>query len=284
MKTNWLALCLIICLFGCNQGLLKEVPETIHIPRVTQPYVGVFLCPTAPTIQVMLSKITPALGEGYEPDALSIPDATVQLRDETGRVLLIPYNRDLTYQAKNTGFIQAGKTYQLLVTTPRGDRLEGACTVPEQNLDATQVRVESLSASTFRLTWPDVSRQTDYYSMLNRGLIVYKRDSTLNYIEDLTVLTDAVADLNQRINSPTLYRVATIPGSTNTFYNSVAICRTDSAYYRYHKSLADQNVAKENPFAEPVNLYSNIKGGYGIIAGYVGINVICKGDQIVQIR
>jgi hypothetical protein len=284
MKTNWLSLCLITCLFGCDGGLLKEVPETIPVPRITQPYVGVFLCPTAPTIQVMLSKITPALGEGYEPDALSIPDATVQLRDEAGRMLTIPYNRDLTYQAKNQGFIQRGKTYHLLVTTPRGDRLEGACTIPDQNINTTQVRIESLSQSTFRLTWSDVSNQTDYYSVLNSGLEIYKRDSILNSISDLKVLTDNVADPNRRFNSPTLNQTASIPNSTNAFYNSVFISRTDSSYYRYHKSLIDQNIAKENPFSEPINLYSNIKGGYGIIAGYVGINVICKGDQIVQIR
>jgi hypothetical protein len=284
MKTNWLAWCLIAFLFGCDGGLLKEVPETIPIPRVNQPYVGVFLCPTAPTIQVMLSKITPALGEGYEPDALSIPDATVQLQDELGRVLTIPYNRDLTYQAKNQGFVKAGTTYRLLVTTPRGDRLEGVCTIPDQNINTAQVRIESLSASTFKITWLDVTNQTDYYSVLNSGLEIYKRDSILNSINDLQVLTDAVADPNRRINSPILNRNSAIPNSTNPVYNSVFLSRTDSSYYRYHKSLVDQKIARENPFAEPINLYSNIKGGYGIIAGYVGINAICKGDQIVQIR
>ena len=280
-KRNYLFMWLLSSLYGCSGGLLQTVPETIPIPRVSQPYVSVFLCPTTPVIEVTLARITPALGNGFEPDALGIPDATIQLLDETGRVMIIPYAHSLSYQAKNGGFIQAGKTYRLLVTTPRGDRLEGACTIPSQTIDARQVRVESLSEATFRLLWPDVSNQDDYYAILNNGLLVNGPDSLGNTINDLKVFTDAVADPNRRIYSPTLNRVSNIPGSAYLAYNKVSVCRTDSAYYRYHKSLIDSNIARDNPFAEPVNLYSNIKGGYGIIAGYVGQGFLCKGDQLL---
>jgi hypothetical protein len=43
---------------------------------------------------------------------------------------------------------------------------------------------------------------------------------------------------------------------------------TDSTYYYFRKSLNLQARNKGNPFAEPVRVYSNVKNGFGIFAGY----------------
>ena len=40
------------------------------------------------------------------------------------------------------------------------------------------------------------------------------------------------------------------------------------SYYQYHKSKKLQRETKDNPFAEPVIVYSNIKNGLGIFVGY----------------
>lgn len=39
-------------------------------------------------------------------------------------------------------------------------------------------------------------------------------------------------------------------------------------YFRYLKSLAANDNAEDNPFAEPVNVFTNIKNGYGIFTTY----------------
>lgn len=46
------------------------------------------------------------------------------------------------------------------------------------------------------------------------------------------------------------------------------IRKTSEAYYRYNKTVAKQDEQEENPFAEPVFVYDNIKNGLGIFAGF----------------
>lgn len=47
-------------------------------------------------------------------------------------------------------------------------------------------------------------------------------------------------------------------------------------YYDYHRSLVRQYQASQDPFAEPVILYSNVENGQGIFAGFVSRFYIVK--------
>jgi hypothetical protein len=42
----------------------------------------------------------------------------------------------------------------------------------------------------------------------------------------------------------------------------------DENYYYYRKTLDIQTINKGNPFAEPITVFTNIKNGYGIFAGF----------------
>ncbi len=39
-------------------------------------------------------------------------------------------------------------------------------------------------------------------------------------------------------------------------------------YYKYHSSLARQLIVRQDPFAEPVTIFNNIRGGYGNFSGF----------------
>lgn len=39
-------------------------------------------------------------------------------------------------------------------------------------------------------------------------------------------------------------------------------------YYRYHSTLARQLIIRQDPFAEPVNIFNNVEGGYGNFSGF----------------
>ena len=41
-----------------------------------------------------------------------------------------------------------------------------------------------------------------------------------------------------------------------------------AAYYEYLKTARLHDYTRENPFAEPLSVYSNVENGYGIFAGY----------------
>jgi hypothetical protein len=48
----------------------------------------------------------------------------------------------------------------------------------------------------------------------------------------------------------------------------VILRHTDEPYYHFRRSLTLQSQNKGNPFAEPVKVFSNVKNGHGIFAGY----------------
>jgi hypothetical protein len=52
------------------------------------------------------------------------------------------------------------------------------------------------------------------------------------------------------------------------------LLHTDRHYYLYHQSLRDSRI--ENPFAEPILVYTNIEGGLGVFAAYTKETVVAK--------
>ena len=60
------------------------------------------------------------------------------------------------------------------------------------------------------------------------------------------------------------------------YYLKAHLSITDRPYYLYHESIAKQNNAADNPFAEPVFLYTNVQGRIGIFAAYNQMEVIKK--------
>ena len=49
---------------------------------------------------------------------------------------------------------------------------------------------------------------------------------------------------------------------------SVQVLYMSETYYEYRRSVMLHENTQDNPFAEPVSVYSNVENGYGIFAGY----------------
>lgn len=48
----------------------------------------------------------------------------------------------------------------------------------------------------------------------------------------------------------------------------VQVLYVSETYYKHLRSALLHEHTQENPFAEPVNIYSNVENGYGVFAGY----------------
>jgi hypothetical protein len=55
---------------------------------------------------------------------------------------------------------------------------------------------------------------------------------------------------------------------TVCIFGRVQVLKHRYTFYKFHKDYEIAKQADENPFSEPVMLYSNIKGGFGVMAGY----------------
>ena len=54
---------------------------------------------------------------------------------------------------------------------------------------------------------------------------------------------------------------------------TVELAVMDEDYVRYQQTLETQRINNENPFAEPVRLHTNVRGGTGVFAGYATYQV-----------
>ena len=54
---------------------------------------------------------------------------------------------------------------------------------------------------------------------------------------------------------------------------TVELAVMDEDYVRYQQTLETQRINNENPFAEPVRLHTNVRGGTGVFAGYATYKV-----------
>lgn len=59
------------------------------------------------------------------------------------------------------------------------------------------------------------------------------------------------------------FKDASIPDQEFT----LSVSNISESYYRYRKSIEKGDGESGNPFAEPVSMYTNIEGGYGVFAG-----------------
>jgi Domain of unknown function (DUF4249) len=92
--------------------------------------------------------------------------------------------------------------------------------------------------------------------------------------------TDKNADGNQfRIDAVNLFENKSSYSTSSGKYKSesipdsekvirVQLSNISKEFYDYHKSLSENNRTDDNPFAEPIQVYTNVKNGFGCVAGY----------------
>jgi hypothetical protein len=62
------------------------------------------------------------------------------------------------------------------------------------------------------------------------------------------------------------YKSETVPDSDKII--RVQLSNISKEFYDYQKSLTEHNRTDDNPFAEPIQVYTNVKNGFGCVAGY----------------
>jgi len=208
----------------------------------------------------------------------------------------------LKYQANDQKYkttvstIQAGKTYKLVMSAPNYPTAEAISftplLVPMNSLVYTpnaRVDVDGNSQDEVKISFTDNGSTEDYY--LIRILNAYgdhlycvttndKDVEKLVYEDPLNpddcLLSDRLLVSDQNFNGTTKTLIfytgsgtldpVNMPGGT--MKSTVELLHINKDYFKYIKSLNSRENAGDNPFAEPVNLYSNVKNGYGFFTTY----------------
>lgn len=250
-----------------------------------------FISPHDTAVHVRVTRSVSSIGY-QKPTWEPVADAMVRLSDETQTVSLAYDALAGSYFIERMQFpIVAGTTYTLRVTSSDGEQAEATTTVPAALDVPLTVTLDSAASPnapqkeySLRISWPDPAGPINYYRVAGEVTREFKRvpDNGPYPLYAAPVIwngEEVVEDKGQDgalLYSPkgTLWGLGSDPFTTPSLH--VYLLHTDQAYYEYYRSLRTATRSQDNPFAEPVLVYSNITGGLGVFASFTRTTAVVQ--------
>ncbi|AKD57753.1 DUF4249 domain-containing protein [Spirosoma radiotolerans] len=287
-----------LLLSGCS-SLRNEVdPSQLGLasPKLV---ISGYLSPQDTTLAIKVIRSNTVVGDSLSQlqTGNDITDATVTLSDGNKSVQLQYTSTRPTDSTRQSYYsasaqllpILAGRTYKLSVVTANGQRASSTCTIPAPvklksiTFDSlTQNQGRSLVRRYFiKALWTDPARQDNFYQLVGYFRYRSKLDQIgnfpLTYDDDNRgLLTDEGLDGTVLVSGRSFLTSTTFKTNESTsFYGqyqtasvTVNLMSVEQTYYRFQEAVIRQRRVRNNPFAEPVLIPSNIEGGLGCFAGY----------------
>ncbi|MGB3947671.1 MAG: DUF4249 domain-containing protein [Bacteroidia bacterium] len=262
-----IALSLIIGLTAC------EKDADVKLPAVeSKLVVSSFISPTDTLIKVSVTLSQPLYNNSNSNDYSAISNATVQINDGINFQTLAYNDTGNYYFVSTTLFpLSVGATYYLTVTTPDGKNVNASTSIPNSNQTLTYsaepiVDPDNPNRYFFTTEWNDPSGSENYYRIVYYDKYYYDGSIDTSYY---SMYSNNISDKDK--DGSTITETFEIyASSSNTGNNAngeLQLIHASKEYYLYHSKLSDV-VYSNGPFSEPIQMYSNINGGYGVFAGY----------------
>ena len=234
----------------------------------------------------------------------NVEDAVVKIKDDNGSIIETLNHLDNGFYLGQV-FPEQNKTYQLEVIHPNYNNITSTDSLPIPitiNSVDTSTIIDPINENRLQiiLNFDDPENSQNYYlietSSVNEKLLIensdtleYELDTILNQTMILTdeVFQDGSSPFREQglfndllFNGQNKNLELEIPndeywnfsdGSTEMSYKRLSLTlylhNISKSYYYYRTSLELYQNASGNPFAQPVQVYSNIDNGFGIFAG-----------------
>jgi hypothetical protein len=245
-------------------------------------------------LYVMVGTSAAIKDQKFQPD-LTIRNADVKLYVDGIFTETIPFDTYAGYQSATIA--QPGKKYTVKVTAPSYDPAEGEVIVPSvvpitgiTYTPFARKNEEGEMQDAVTITFTDPTSEGDFYIIsINepKDSFSYSGDFCVNS-NDASVETNAseVTDVNTCLENNFIFvrdvlfngrqkEIRFYANSHNlqpryngfdTTYATITLHHVTEAAFRFSKSARIASDVNGNPFAEPVNVYSNITGGLGIFS------------------
>lgn len=278
----------LFLLTGFWMLLSCEKDATIPLPKSDKKLVlTCFLSPDEDTIIARLSWTKPIFGMN-DNISLLVADATVQIAGPDGMKTLIwdPIADDYRIP-QNQIQIRPGESYTVSAQTPSGSKVKGTCKVPLRYENQFQTQVVDSA-----IMYSDGIGK-DRYSYIIKAIFqpagpgeswfrlgAYQRDGISNFPGEPTqeFWTFLDYELDTRFFKSTGPSINPYSAVISTFPRSFenedsaqvfkfVLTQGDKTYYDFHESVF--NFEGDNPFAEPVRLFTNVENGLGVVCSYL---------------
>ena len=259
-----IALIVIIGFSSCEKDADVKLPEV-----ESKLVINSFISPQDTLVRVTVSISQPLYNNSNSGQYTAISNATVQINDGTNFQTLT-YNSDYNYYfISSSQFpITVGTTYYLAVSTPDGKNVSASTTVPSLNSTLTFSSQNVFDPNSsfkyfFKTQWNDFAGTENYYR-----IVYYDKEfdgvDTVLWSAYSKTLSDKGKD-GGIINHD--FEVYTAYITTGNGLGELQLIHASKEYYLFHSKLLDAAFSG-GPFSEPVQMYSNITGGFGVFAGF----------------
>ncbi|MDP2422944.1 MAG: DUF4249 domain-containing protein [Bacteroidales bacterium] len=212
-----------------------------------------------------------------------VKNATVKIKETGGQLATLTYDQEANYYFSNLSNlpIRAGRQYEIDVSTPLGLRATAICKVPPQNTTVRITKVDSSFQSyemryKVRIEFDDLPGEPYFYRIFASAVVegndpnnpqgnIFEMDLMFDYGQAL--IDSRIREGGNFVLEGTLYIYGGVPYNQGRLRGfRVKLLSVDEPYFRFHRS--NNLYDGENPFAEPVIIYSNIANGLGVFAAY----------------
>ncbi|MBN1339799.1 MAG: DUF4249 domain-containing protein [Bacteroidales bacterium] len=261
----------------------ESVVDDVDLSGI-QPKLVVFsyLSPQTDTlvVRVSLSRTLNEPAQYYEPKW--IEDASVTFHGPAQTPVALVFDPvHYHYYASLEGIdIIAGREYGLRVSTPGGYSAEASCRIPLPNNTIRLTKLDSVIEEEYkeyrlRIEFDDPSGEPDYYRILAFATVVqsfpgepeYESEQPVSFRDGENLIDATESDGKTFVLEGEVYAGWYDPSFTQRLKGiRLMLLSTDETYYLFHRSL--ENYQGDDPFWEPVIIYSNIPDGLGVFAAF----------------
>ena len=258
--------CSIILLFlpGCSRE--KEVflgnrslPKKLVVQSFISPQDSVL------TVTVRFSEALTRIISTNEGYADMVENAVVIISGNGNQHYPLTFKKNVGYiSVPNLIPVMPDSTYFLVVTTPDGYHAESSCRVPLKNVDSASIVLKEIRDKLYDLSWNNVDTGYQYYCIINN--IVYVEGNQPPRFDNVkTWYGISNNNFSGRISMKNI-GLSTKKYLSRGYEADLWICNTDFNFYEFTRTLLQQEHDNQNPFGEPLPVYTNIKNGFGVFA------------------
>ena len=275
---------LLFALSACEQVIEPDLPE--HTPRLV---VHAFFTPgSAWTARVGRSA---GILESQPVGEWTVDDATVELLEGDRVVEELRFLDQSKVYVLDENPLEAGRSYSLRVSAPGFATIQATDTIPlpvAASAETHVVATRSAGEDSLELEIQDPPGETNYYqisvhnydgpvrrewSFSTRNPSIMGASDSEGWHGTAPFFKDTLFDgqTHEIELTEVIQRVFPSEPSTVSAYRNklfVQVLHISEACYEYLKTALLHDETRENPFAEPLNVYGNVENGYGVFAGY----------------
>ena len=281
MKAKFFIILSVLFFVSCE----KEIPldDEEKAPRIVVN--GIFSAND--TIRIHVSESRNVLFDGELPNLLT---ADAKLLDENDNLLGTFVHEGDGIYVLNSVLPIAGNIYKITVSSSGFASVASSTSAPQPLTTAQIDTTRTGDEMNYKLTLQDNGSEVNYYAVAIKKISYYVDGFSGDtiYYEDIyfcskeIIVQNGSADSEgERCNSIMLFSDATFNGQTVSFsasnyihqfedtnYVVATISSVSEDYYKYNVTLTNHGATQGSPFAQPVQVYSNIENGFGIFGGY----------------